>query len=364
MPAPASALLRRTSPSSCWLLLFALLPFTGCEKIQEITAKKDEPAAPSAPPPGTALPGSTPPSSTPASAPAAPRTPKEILDEFLAKKPGTITNADLESIAGLPEGQDQVTVMNLADSRVGDSGLAHLPKFPNIERLDLSGTIVSNTGLTPVAELKKLTTLALDRTQNLDETGYTPLSQCTGLKEISLQSTLIADGVFPKLKEAENLEVLRVGGCSNLYGKEFSAIVQKNGFRNLKELYAGNSPFVFYGLLELNKLKQLEVLDASHPQMNDGYIANFQGCTKLRKLSVANSAVSNDGLKAIAKFRELEDLAVNGCKAINDAGLVALKNEKQLKKLDLDGTSCTAAGVAELKKQLPNTTIRFAGQDL
>jgi len=347
------------------LLAPGLAALTGCEKIQEMTAKDDVASTPSAPPPGASLPGTgSPPPSAPPSAPAAPKSPKQILDDFLAKQPRLITNQDLEELANLPEGQDQITLLNLSDSRVGDSGLAHVGMFPNVETLNLSGTMVSNGGLAAIADLPKLKTLALDRTQNIDETGLSPLAKCPALKEVSVQSTMVADGIFPHLKEAEGLEVLRVGDCSNLHGREFSAIVQKNGFKNLKELYAGNSPFVYYGLLELNRLKQLEVLDASHPTMNDGFIGNFQNCTKLRKLSLSNSAVSNEGLKMMSKFRQLEELHVNGCKGINDAGLMFLKTHKQLKKLDLDGTSCTAAAVQGLKKQLPNTTIRFTGQDL
>jgi hypothetical protein len=160
------------------LLLASLTAAAGCQKIQEMTEKKDEPQAPSAPPAGTTLPGASAPPAGPPATPATVKTPQQVIDEFLAKKPTQLTNADLEELARQPEGLDKITTLDLSNSRVGDAGLTHLPKFPNVDYLDLSGTAVTNAGLTPVAELGKLTTIALDRTQNLDETGYAPLAKC------------------------------------------------------------------------------------------------------------------------------------------------------------------------------------------
>jgi hypothetical protein len=347
-------------------IALSLIVVAGCQKLEEMTTeKKATPSVPSPPPSGGyanggAAPGSAPPSS----APASPKSPKEIIAAFFAKAPGTVTNADLEELAKQPEGLDQITTLSVADSHVGDPGVSQLVRLKNIENLNLAGTLVTGAGLTVLAELPKLTTLTLDRTVYLEDAGYASLAKCPGLKELSLQSAGVTDALFTNLKGAEGLEVLRIGNCLNMLGKEFSAIVKAGGFSKLRELYVGNSTFVYYGLLELNQLKDLEVLEVSHPLMNDGFIPNFQACSKLRRLAASNSAMSNEGLKLIARFPKLEELELNGCKGINDGGLPNLKTEKQLKKLNLDGASCTVGAVQELKKSLPNTAIRFAGQDL
>ena len=43
---------------------------------------------------------------------------------------------------------------------------------------------------------------------------------------------------------------------------------------------------------------------------------------------------------------------------ISDAGLVHLKGLTELQTLDLDSTQITDAGIADLKKALPNCAIR------
>jgi Leucine-rich repeat (LRR) protein len=132
----------------------------------------------------------------------------------------------------------------------------------------------------------------------------------------------------------------------------------------LRELYAGGSPFVYYGLQQLNRLKHLEVLDASHQEMNDGAIEGFENCRSLKHLNVSGGKVTSNGLRLLAKLKQLEELNLGGSPLIDDSGLAALRQHRQLKKLNLDGTRCTPAGVQALKKQLKDTEIRYAGMTL
>ena len=118
---------------------------------------------------------------------------------------------------------------------------------------------------------------------------------------------------------------------------------------------------MFYGLLQLNRLKNLEVLDASHREMNDGAIEGFENCRSLKRLNISGGKVSSAGLKLLTKLKELEELDVGNSPGINDAGLPALRGHRQLKKLNLNGTRCTPAGVEALKKVLKDTEIGFAG---
>ena len=54
---------------------------------------------------------------------------------------------------------------------------------------------------------------------------------------------------------------------------------------------------------------------------------------------------------------KLETLDLGFCRKITDAGLVHLKGMTNLQSLDLGGTKITDAGVADLKKALPNCEI-------
>ncbi|MBX3444343.1 MAG: hypothetical protein KF774_18215 [Planctomyces sp.] len=346
------------------------LGLAGCEKVRSLTSPEADPpataATPSNPSAGVERPVERGTSETDSASPQATpvvRSPDEIIDAFLAKPPGLRTNADLEELAALEAGLDRITELDLKGSRVGDAGLKVVGRLP-LATLDISQTSVSNEGLQVLAELPGLKSLIADDLGRADEGGFTGLERCTALEELSLQSSLAADAVFRRMRGLRQLRVLRVGGATNLLGREFTALVKDGGFPELRELHAGNSPFVTYGLLELNRLKQLETLDASHPDTHDVLVEGFQNCLKLKRLRLAGSRVTVAGLKLLGKLRSLEELDLSRCAGVNDAALAALRPLKSLRQLSLDGAGCTADGVAMLKKSLPDATIRFNGAEL
>jgi hypothetical protein len=344
----------------------------GCDKLSKMGAEDEKKLAtastPSQPPGTTAFPGSGGASSpgapsTPA-APSAPKSPAEVVQAFQAKPARERTNVDMEELAALPEGLEAITELNLGGSQVGDAGLAHLPKFTEVEKLNVSALRISNEGLKHVGEMPKLRSLAADGLMSVDEGGFAALGKCQGLEDVSMQNTIAADGAFEALKELRELKVLNVGGSPNLMGMGFSKSVDAGAFKELKELYAGGSQFVIYGVVKLDKLKGLEVLDVSYADMNDGLIEGFDECINLKKLSMARSKVTSLGMKMLSKMRKLEELNVSNCPGVNDSAVPFLRTHKALKRLDVDGTSMTADGVKKLKDALPDTVIRFGGADV
>jgi hypothetical protein len=361
---------KRIALGGRWVLmatgLLTVGPLVGCDKLpkmDEEETKKETVSTPSQPPATTAFPGSenSPSAGPPASAPSLPKSPQELIQAFLSKQPRERTNQDLEQLAGLPEALEQITTLDLGGSQVGDAGLAHLPKLAAVETLNISSLRVTNDGLKPLAELPKLRVLAADNLSTVDEGGLKVLGQCRGLEEVSLQNSVAADGTFDALRELKDLKVLKVGGSPNLMGMGFSKSVEKGAFKDLKELHAGNSQFVIYGVLQLGKLKGLEVLDVSYADMNDGLIDGFDDCINLKKLSMVRSKVTSEGLRKLLKMRKLEELNVSGCPAVNDSAVPYLRGHKELKRIDLDGTNFTPDGVKKLKAALPETVVRFGG---
>lgn len=62
------------------------------------------------------------------------------------------------------------------------------------------------------------------------------------------------------------------------------------------------------------------------------------------------------GLKELATLKKLSKLELEYL-PITDRGLHAIAGLTHLKHLDLSGTKTTKAGIAELRKSLPNCTI-------
>jgi hypothetical protein len=69
---------------------------------------------------------------------------------------------------------------------------------------------------------------------------------------------------------------------------------------------------------------------------------------RLRSLKIVRSTVTDDALKEIRAFPQLEVLSLRDCTGLTDAGIKEIACLKQLRSLQLDGTPVTDAALKEL----------------
>ena len=86
-----------------------------------------------------------------------------------------LRNCPISGISSLSE-LHALTHLDLAGTRVTDTGLEHLSGLSELARLDLGGTQLTDAGLEHLTELHGLETLNLGRTQVTD-VGGTMLKQ-------------------------------------------------------------------------------------------------------------------------------------------------------------------------------------------
>ena len=67
--------------------------------------------------------------------------------------------------------------------------------------------------------------------------------------------------------------------------------------------------------------------------------------------------MTDAGLAHLKELKGLQTLHLRFCMKVTDAGLLHLKELKGLRELRLDGIKVTDAGIAELKKSLPNVSV-------
>jgi hypothetical protein len=81
------------------------------------------------------------------------------------------------------------------------------------------------------------------------------------------------------------------------------------------------------------------------------------GCGPLlRSLYLADTDVSDEGMKVLAHMEQLQTLDLSRT-WVTDAGLKALEGLKQLRTLRVQATLVSEAGAAQLKKTLPEVTL-------
>ncbi len=108
---------------------------------------------------------------------------------------------------------------------------------------------------------------------------------------------------------------------------------------------------------KLKGLTKLKKLDLRFTQITDAGLAHLKGLTKLEELHLGyNTNTTDAGLAHLKGLTKLEGLFLSETN-ITDAGLVHLKGLTKLEFLNLWNTNITDAGENDLKKALPDCSI-------
>ncbi len=329
---------------------------SGCDALNSVNKEKKEEAVPApVPPPPIAPPPVTP-------APVV-RTPQEIREGILAMPNSEKRDEHLQQLSELKEGLDTITTLDLSRSGVSDEGVKHLIAFPQLTELNLAETRVSNAGLVSVAEVKTLRSLTLGNLRGVDDTGVKHLSSLKELQALAITACPVTDLVFATLAELDGIETLNLSNCPDIYGKGFQLLTTKGHFKNLRELQVSGSKFGNYGMDQLNKLPQLEILRASRCEMAGATIMGLNGCDRLKVLDLSGNSFFDDNMKIVSRLKNLEELRLAQMNGLTDECLNSLKIMKSLKVLDLEGTRVTESAVKLLQEKfLKDTEILAVGQ--
>ena len=117
--------------------------------------------------------------------------------------PGAGTAQDLlrllETILEWPRLHD-LRFLSLAETRVGDAGLAHLQSLTSQQELHLDHTNITDEGLKLLASLPNLEILDLKGTR-ITDAGLAEVGRLTGLKGLYLTRTGITDAGLAHLRD-------------------------------------------------------------------------------------------------------------------------------------------------------------------
>jgi len=95
---------------------------------------------------------------------------------------------------------------------------------------------------------------------------------------------------------------------------------------------------------------------ATSPLVNDETLESLEGLTSLRRLDLDSTKITDAGLVHLKEVKELRTLILAATK-VSDAGLEHLKGLANLTLLNLSGTEVTADGITALRAVLPHCRI-------
>lgn len=349
------------------LLCSVSLLFAGCDALRSLTETEEDSADavvdsdPSLPPEaGTPPAEASQPGENSAQPSATPTDPAAILEAFLAKTSRERTDADLLQLVEHPELLAGITELDLRGGSVTDQGVQCLASFPDLQRVDLSETRITNQGLSLLTQCAQLSALALDHNRGFDTDGVQELT-ALNLQELSLQSTSIADRVFATLAEFDDLQVLRVDGNSILTGAQLRTLIGE--FSELRVLSASGTQMAF-GLQEIGVLRNLEELKLAQAQVGDEILLQLKQCRNLVELDLSNNPITILGVRELSALRNLQRLNLRGCSTLDDQVFATLGRLDQLQYVDLGGTRCTPAGAEAFQQRLGDVEVVLDDPDL
>ncbi len=215
-------------------------------------------------------------------------------------------------------------------SPITGAGLVHLQGMKSLQEIDFAFTRINDTGLAHLKKFPSLEWLFLWDCKEISDEGLAHLKDLRLLRKISFCGSPIGDAGVAHLKEMTQLEYLDL-----MSTKVTDA-----------------------GLAQLGGLTQLKTLILP-PKTSDAGLAHFKGLNSLEELLLTGTQVTDAGLTHLKGLASLKKLRLDGTK-VSDAGLIYLKNLPSLNFLNLQRTKISEAGLMELRQALPDCEILYS----
>ena len=281
-----------------------------------------------------------------------------------SKNPGTMPVEDLRGLA-------KAKSLNLTPAAVDDAAFAHLSGLKNLVSLDVGGYGMkqfTGEGLGYITEnLQELAT----NSPTLTAKGLAYLPRFKKLKRLDLSGTgSLTDAMLTGLAALTELEELSLSERNGLDGS-FLAHLPANS--KLKRLVLSDVPtFKPESLALLARLKYLEELSLPSFEPGPAGMAAIASLSQLRQIIMNNNTVfTGESLKGLKGFSSLTSVDLNVC-PISDAGLAAIADAMPAlerlgwaKRDEKKKGSSTPEGFAAALKRMRNlTSLLLGGKEL
>lgn len=266
----------------------------------------------------------------------------------LSLRGSEITDAHVVVVGGLPG----VRVLDLtANAAVSDAAMTPILRLPALTDLTLQNTGITDAGLAGLAGHPSLRSLGVGHTAVTDA-AFEALGTIPTLQRISLANTAVTGAGFAHIAGLPDLQEL---GLMNT-GVDDAAAVHIGQMAAMRRLFAWNTGLTDAGVAQLTGLGRLEVLYLDRTGLTDAGLAHLAGLPGLRTLWLNATAVGDAGMAHLAGL-ELTSVQINET-AVGDAGLLTLAGIASLTSISARRSAVTEAGV-EAALALPGRNPRL-----
>lgn len=359
------------------------------------TVQTSAPATPAPPPPPPIVPERPPEPPKP--------DPLMIVGEFQQRKSYELDDFMLMRVLALDEGLEVITELDLKGSQVTDRGLENLGKLTHLARLDMRNTEkLTKQAYQHVATVGSLEELHVDGNK-IDDAGMIALRPLTELRRLHLRYARLSPAGYAELVHHPKLVELELRD-SNADDEAMNFVAN---LPELEQLWLARTRITDVGLARLGSLPRLEALELTDCQITGQGLKGFRS---LHTLILANTLLNEQGALAVKSMTQLkvlglshlgsmqdvhlfqmvrtlsalEDLNVSFCPQLTSECMQAVKNHKNLRKIDLghdpkvddrvlnylitcknlkevnlSGTSCSHVAIERFRGLMPECTVHF-----
>lgn len=260
-----------------------------------------------------------------------------------------------------------INVLNANDTLFRDSDVSFLKYMPNLVKLQLHGTDITDAGLeamrgmrfhdldvsetaidgSGLAALTQLLALTIGSMDKLNMACFcNSLAQLSNLTVANFNGIEANDRLLEVMSHLPHLNYVHLD-CTNVSTRAFNLLSNCKKISGLT-LDGEYHPRELTALAKLPLLRQLNV-----PRVDDQDLKYLSHLTPLEDLNLARAEVTTEGLQHLGALPHLAKL---GC-TTDDAGVVVLSKFKHLTDLNLYGSSLTDSSVELLAKCVPLKSI-------
>lgn len=236
--------------------------------------------------------------------------------------------------------------LNVRGTKIGESGVKFLTELQNLRSLDLGISEIGDPSIELLEALPRLETLALGGNR-LSEAGIAGLRALKRLRELDLSGAQVTDsGIW--VAQITDLNLKEIGALASLESLNLAAPSEEyvNAVSSGVPRLRGAIRISDFGVGELARLASLRRLNLARSKVTAAGLGRLRSLARLEELSLADcSGIGAGAGAALAEFPALRLLDVSGT-AFDDAELAALRGHPALRRLIAAGTGVSAEGVA------------------
>ena len=237
-----------------------------------------------------------------------------------------------------------VTQLHLIDTEVDDHFFERVP-LEDLEGLYVSSSIIGDLGIVVALKRFRLTTLYIMSAKRVSDESMRFISECSSLREISLQGTRITNKGMPFLSTLHSLLALNISdleitddGLSSIH----SRTIDRLSFENTLITGTGFSTW---------NLSSKVLVNANGSQLNDeGFSVMCEAFTHLWEIAISQTNVTDEGLKSLSGEHPINEFSLEHS-AITVKGIEWLVENTEVGCLYVDASQVTDSLAEEFSKK-------------